>query len=230
MSPCRRDLQCAFGVFLAAYVREIGPTGRPNAVGRRLIDLEGVSVDGGHAARPGEYLLFAAQVRHGLRQGADGNHLDIVHEPGLAGVRLRDEDSLEALLLGDGGHRQDAVGVPELTVQGQLAEEHGQRRRTGELPRSHQDGQGYRQIVGRTCLSQVGGREACRDAAHWELTAGVPNGGADALTSLLDRSVRQPHDVERGQSGRDVHLDLDDVPIKSDYGAGQCLSEHVHFP
>ena len=147
--PCRRDLQCAFGVFLAAYVREIGPTGRPNAVGRRLIDLEGVSVDGGHAARPGEYLLFAAQVGYGLCQGADGNHLDIVHEPGLAGVGLRDEDTLEPLLLGDGGHRKDAVGVPELTVQGQLAEEHGQRRRAGELSRSHQDGQGYGQIVRR---------------------------------------------------------------------------------
>ena len=155
---------------------------------------------------------------------------DIVHEPGLTGVGLRDEDSLEALLLGDGGHRKDAVGVPELTVQGPFAEEHGQRGRTGELSRSHQDGQGYGQVVGRTCLSQVGGREACRDAAHWELTAGVPDGGADAFTRLLHCRVGQPHHMERGQSGRDVHLDLNDVPIESDNGAGKCLREHVHFP
>ena len=169
MPSGRRDLQGALGVFLAAYVGEIGPTRRADAVGRRLVDLEGVTVDRCHAARPGEYLLFAAQVGYGLCQGTDGNHLDIVHEPSLTGVRLRDEDTLEALLLGDGGHRQDAVGVPELAVQGQLAEEHGQRRCAGELSRPHQDGQGYGQIVRRPGLSQVGGREAGRDASHREL-------------------------------------------------------------
>ena len=112
MPTSRRDLKSALGVFLAAYVGEVGPAHRPDAVGGRVLDLEGMAVHGGDAAGPGEYLLFAAKVRHRLRQSADGNDLHVLHERGLRGVRLRYEHSLEPLLLGDGGHRQDAVRVP----------------------------------------------------------------------------------------------------------------------
>ena len=231
--PRRGDLQGALGVFLTPYVREIGPSHRPDAVVGRgffLDGLEGMTVRRGHATRPRQDLLFAAKVGHRLRQRANGNDLHALHERGLRGIRLRHEHSLEPFLLGDGGHRQDAVGVPKLTVQRQLAEEHRQRRRVGELSRTYQDGQGYGKIVGRPRFSQVGGRQTGRDASNRELAPGVPNGRPDSLTGLLDRRVGQPHDVERRQSRRDVHLDLDDVPVEPDNCASQCLREHVSFP
>ena len=41
-------------------------------------------------------------------------------------------------------------------------------------------------------------RQACGD-----------QGGAHALARLRHRLVRQAHDIERGQSGRHLHLDID---------------------
>ena len=103
--------------------------------------------------------------------------------------------------------------MSEAAVQRQLAEKDGRVRRAGYLAGAGQYSDGDGEVIGRASLPQVGRREVDRHAPHWKLATGVANGGADPLPRLLDSGVGQADDVELGQAGRDVYLDLDDVPV-----------------
>ena len=58
-------------------------------------------------------------------EGLDRHHRDAFDQAGFERVGGGDEDEADALLAGDADHRQDAVGVAHLAVEGQLAQEQG---------------------------------------------------------------------------------------------------------
>lgn len=116
--------------------------------------------------------------------------------------------------------------MPHLPVQRQLAEKERVRKIGDHLLRREHDADGYRQIVSRTLLADVGGREVDSDASRRELQAGVAHRRAHALLRLLDGGVGQPDDIESGQSGGNVDLDLDDGALEADDCAGKYFGEH----
>jgi hypothetical protein len=62
-------------------------------------------------------------------------------------------------------------------------------RRGDNLVAGEKDPEGDRQVVGRSRLLEIGGRQVDRDPAHREATAGVANGGADAVLAFADRRI-----------------------------------------
>ena len=72
-------------------------------------------------------------------------------------------------------------------------------------------------------LRQVGGREVDGDPPRRQREAGGDQRRAHPLARLRDRLVREADDIERRQSGRDLHLDVD--------GAGlDALERHCRDP
>ena len=100
-------------------------------------------------------------------------------------------------------------------------------RRGDDLVAGEEDAEGDRQVVGGSRLLQVGRRQVDRDPADREATAGVANGGADAVLALADRRIGQPdHDRPR-HALADVDFDLDQHAVETDDRAREHLCQHV---
>ena len=118
----------------------------------------------------------------------------------------------------------------DAAVQRQLTQEHSAGDVSRDLAGARQDANGDREVVGRAGLLQIGGRQVHRDAAHGKLETRVSNRGSHPLLGLLNGSVRQTHDVERGQAGRDIHLRLNHGAVQADHGASKGLGKHKESP
>ena len=141
-------------------------------------------------------------------------------------VGLGHDDVGEALLIGEGDHRQHAVGVAQAAVEGQLAEEDGVRQVGGHLLGAEQDADGDGQVVGGSGFLEVGRGQVDDDALHRKDAAGVADGRPHALAGFLYGGVRQADDDEGRQPGGDVRFDFNDRAIEPNDGAGHHLGEH----
>ena len=82
------------------------------------------------------------------------------------GVHGRHEDGADAVVAGQGHHRQDAVGVAQRAVQPQLAQEQAAGVVEDHLLAGPQHAHGHRQVVAGAFLAQVGGRQVDGDPLH----------------------------------------------------------------
>ena len=208
--------QGPFGVILAADVGQVGAV-RRLAVAVEIDAAVGEGRDGG----------FALQVRQQLGQGGYGIDAHAVHQGGFGGVHGGHIDHADALFPRHPDHRQDAGGVAQAAVQGQLAQEYGRLRGRQRLAGAEQDAGGDGQVVGRAGLFQVGGGQVDGDAAHRELAAAVAQRRPHALFGFLHGGVGQPHDVEGGQPRRNIGFGLYNLPVQP--GDGASLSGGQHF-
>ncbi len=76
-------------------------------------------------------------------------------------------------------------------------------------------------------LRRSAGREVHRDPPGRMVVAGVAERAPDTLPSLGQRRIRQPHDREAGQPGRDIDLDADDPSGDAVKGCGDEGCEHA---
>ena len=92
-------------------------------------------------------------MRGKLHQRTDRNHLDAFNQRCLGRVDIRHVHRAEAALAGEADHRQDAVRVPQVPIERQLAEEDRVAVRLRHLPGRDEDTDGDRQIVRRSLLA-----------------------------------------------------------------------------
>ena len=128
-----------------------------------------------------------------------------------------------------GDHGDDARGVAHHAVQRELAGHQRilELRRGDDLVAGEEDAEGDRQVVGGSGLLEVGRRQVDRHPADREATAGVANGGADAVLALADRRIRQSDDHHPRHALADVDFDLDQHAVETDDRAREDLCQHV---
>jgi len=81
------------------------------------------------------------------------------------------------------------------------------------------DAYGDRQVEAGPFFADVGRGEADGDAAIGKDATGVAYSGANPLARFLHRRVRQADDIDRGQSGKQIDFDLDQLPFEP-YNSG----------
>jgi len=82
------------------------------------------------------------------------------------------------------------------------------------------------QVVGGTLLPEVPRGQVYGDPPLGKLEAGIADGRAHPLPGLLDGRIRQADDVESWQARRNIHLHLDQNPLKADGGGGIYPGRH----
>ena len=155
---------------------------------------------------------LALQMGHQLRHIFHGNNGNALGQCRLPRVFLRDIEGLKAVFLRRNGHGQHAVDAPELSLQAQFAEKGRPFPRCSAHLCGDQNIQQDRQIVEGPALFRIGRRKIQRNAADGKFEAAVLYGGANPLPGLLDRSVRQAHDVKARQSAGNKALHRHGIP------------------
>jgi hypothetical protein len=142
-----------------------------------------------------------------------GRRLAVLRPPGSP-RRLRRRgggaDEAFAARIGADRGRQHARDRGDRTVEAEFAQhrEAGERIARDGADRGH-EAERDRQIVVAAFLRQIGGREVDGDAPGRQRQSRGDERGSHALARLGDGLVRQAHDVERGQAGRDLNLNID---------------------
>ena len=215
MAAGRGDLQGALGVVLALHLGEI-----ERILGRRVEDPVAV-----HADR----LDFDLAVQEGddFDQIVKGVDLDVLDDRRLAAVQLGDDDPVQAVCPGGQGDRDRAFDRPQGTVQGELAEDRvpsqtrGTNRRDGA-----QDADRDRQVKTRSFFFDVRRRQVDRDLLRREAEPGILDRGGYPVLGFLDRVVGQAHGRELRQAVGQIDLDVDEIAVDAERGAGNDFGEH----
>jgi len=128
---------------------------------------------------------------------------------GFGAASGRADESFATGVRADRG-RQDAGDSGDRAIEAELAQygEAGNCVAGDGADRGHQ-AERNRQIVMAAFLGKIGRGEVDGDAPGRQRQAGGDQRRAHPFARLRDRLVRQTHDVEGGQSGRHLHLDID---------------------
>ena len=102
MASRRGNFQGPLGVLLSLDVGEVGLI----EVGLFFRGFDPIYVVRGKR-------FVAAEVVYQDRQSGNGKNVDADHDCGLSLIVVGDKHAVEALVLGNADHRQDAVGVPD---------------------------------------------------------------------------------------------------------------------
>ena len=207
------DLQGPLDVFLALDI------GKVRKVLRCLLRCPlGLRLDEG----------LALQMGHKLCHIFHRNDGDALGKCRLPRVFLRDIEGLKAVFLRRNGHGQHAVDAPELPLKAQLPEKGRLFPGRPAHLRCDQNIQQDRQIVEGPALFRIGGRQIQGNAADGKFEAAVLYGGADPLPGLLDRSVRQAHDVKARQSAGNKALHRHGIPADAVQAQRIQVRNHSH--
>ena len=118
-------------------------------------------------------------------------------------------------------------GPAHLAAEPELADQRHAARARPHLLRAEQDPERDREVERRARLAQLRRGEVDRDPPRRVVVAGVAQRAADPLARLGQRGVRQPHDREARQPGRDVDLDPDDPAGDPVERGGEQGREHA---
>ena len=220
MAAGRGHLQRPLRVLLASDVSEIDTASRHSGL---AILPTAVSLPAALNRLQGR---LTPEVSGQLGETLHWHNFDVLDEGSLLRVRRRDEHRLQTLVPGYDNHWQNAVRMPQGAVQRKLAEQQSRVGYRGDLAGAQQDRDGDGQVIGRPRLPQVRRRQADGDPPHGKLVAGVPYRRPHPLPRLLHRRIGKADDVKRGQTRRDVYLDLDDQTVEAHDSA--CLGLGVH--
>ena len=145
-----------------------------------------------------------------LDEGRGGDDLHFRARPGGFGAAGGGADETFAARVGANRGREHARDRSDRAVEAEFTQhgEAGERVRRDGADRRHQ-AERDRQIIVAAFLRHVGRREVDRDAPGRQRQARGDQRRAHALAGLGYGLVGQAHDVERGQAGRDLNLDID---------------------
>jgi len=119
-----------------------------------------------------------------------------------------------AALVSQGGHGEDAGGVANAAIEGELTDEEGiLDPLRPNLLSSQEDAHGNGQVVGRALFAQVSRSQVDGKALVGVEEPGVLDGRPHALSGLLDSGVRQANDDYAGQPPRGVYLYFDNGTV-----------------
>ncbi len=169
----------------------------------------GRAMGGATAGFGGGQAFPVGQVGADGKQGAGGQNVRRAGQCRFAGALFGQDEGLAAIP-GLQGHGQRAANRPQLAGQRQFAGEFviGQGRRR-DLPAGGEDAEGDRQVEAPGLLGQVGRRQVDGDALAGKLEAGIDDGGAHAVTRLLDLGIGQADQRKAGQAAGQMGLDDD---------------------
>ncbi len=162
-----------------------------------------------------------AEVAHGI----DGH---AGHEGRFRGIIGGHKDMLQPFGAGQGGQRQDALGVAGGAVQRQLADEDGLFQFVGpNLAGGSQHADGNGQVVSRAFLAQIGrGQIDGQAVVGGEAQAAVLDGGIDAVAALANGRIGQADQREVRRAADNIDFDFDQFGIQTNDGATENLGEH----
>jgi hypothetical protein len=168
-------------------------------------------------------MLLAPKERHHLGERPGRDHAKAVHQPGLAGVGLRDHNAVHPPSRRRGRHGQDARRGHQPAAQRELARQ----RVSGQpvvrqLGRCRQDGHGDGKVESRPVFPQLGGAEVDGHPPQRPLQARMLHGGADPLPGVVDGRPGQPGEMEGRKAPADVRLHGHEVAADTDdrHGVG----------
>lgn len=211
----RGDLERPLGVSLSPDLREVHVVCR--GLARR-----GVRVHTGRLDRP-----LAAEPLDRFAEAPERERREVPDHRGLAAVGGGEQKAVEAFAPAGQGDREHAPHGMDLAVQRQLADQEKPAQRVPlHEPRGGEDPEGDGEVEGRAFLSEVGWREAHRDALHGEGIAGVPDGAPDAIAALADGGVGEADHVESRQSRGDIDLHRDHCRVDSGHGGREHPGQH----
>lgn len=172
----------------------------------------------------------AAQPVLQLAQRAHAPHVDAVDQAGLGQVVGRDHHGRPAVALG-GQHRgQHPAHRPDPPVQRQLAQQHRLVQPVPRvLPLRRQHRRRQSDVVDAAHFRQRRRRQRQRQPRLRPVVGAVADRRPDPVARLLQRGVRQPHQMHAGQTGRDVGLDLHDLSVHAAHRDGERASQR-HQP
>ncbi len=201
------------GVFLPLDLSEIG----------RRDGRHGVRLD----VRLGRDDLAPGQVVIKLGERSDRDHFQVRDECGFSSVHFGDNDALETVLAGGGGHRQHAARVAYGAVQREFA--HHQHA-FGGFGQQHagvdEHPHGDRQVVRRPFLADRGRGKVDHQPFARHRHPGVANRRLDPFAAFLHRRVGQTHHGHAGQALGVVHFHFDDHAVESDHCTGVYARKH----
>src|SRR5579885_641566 len=217
MTPAGRDLQRAFDMLLPAYRRHILP------VDDILFEIKHAWVGDERLYQP-----LPVEMGHKLVQRLDGIDDDLLDQRGLDGIDGRHENGFDAFLTRQGDHWQDAVGMAQAAIERKLAQKQVIRYLLIRVDgaRSQQYSYGYRKIVGRAFLPQVGGRQIDGDALIGKKAATVLYRRTHPFPRFVDGSIGETDNREGSKPVGDIHLNLDQRAFQTNNCTTLYLCQH----
>jgi hypothetical protein len=165
--------------------------------------------------------------RRDAREIADPGDCHALDEAGLRRALARDDESVEPVAPCTLGHGERPATRAQLATEGQLTEDgpavDAVRR---HLAAGDEQSARRREVVARSRLREVRGREVDRDAPVRELETGVAHGGVHALARLADGGVAAADDGEARKAGAQIDLDGDPACGEAVDGEGGEAGEH----
>lgn len=212
MPACRCNLQRALGGFLTLYLAQIGAV-----IGK----LGFTRLRGGEQA-------VALEVIEQRQQIGRGDHFDRARPCSFRALRGRAHQTLR-LRRGMECRQQHAGGRRDPGVEAKLADDDiiGERFRIDHAHRP-QHAERDRQIVMRSFLGQIGGREVYGDPLGRQRKAERGNSGTHPLAAFGNGLVGEPDHIEGGYTGRD--LDLHFHPARFQPQIRHCRYDCDHRP
>ena len=98
--------------------------------------------------------------------------------------------------------------------------------RARQLFARREDAERDGQVERRTALGNVGGREVDGHPLEWKLVPRIDQRRVHPLATLLDSRLGKPDRCERGQAGREIHLDVHRQRADPHDGRGTNAGEH----
>ena len=224
------------GTGRAAHQEVVAPGGRYLQGALRLllaVDLGQVvlrigrwrSVFDDHPRRGRDGLNAEQVVDHGDQRRARDD-LEVFDERRLRCVGRGHEDALVAKPRQPARGDEHAVDMPNRTVEGELAEERGSRRRR-LMRKRERDCHCHRQVEPGALLAHLRRRQVHGETGPWELEAAVADRGADALACLFDCRRCEANQEELARiAAADVGLDVDPSHVQAGKHARVDASKH----
>ena len=170
--------------------------------------------------------LCALQMPGQLGHIPDGIDRQALADAGLRGIFRRDEQGSQPCLPGSHGHGQHPGGRLEPALQRQLAQKACVGRWRWELSGGAQQAHQHGQVIDRAFLFQVAGGQIHCDAPLRKIEAAVFHRRPDPVPGLLDRGVRQAHDIKLRQPAAEIALAQHRLALDADDPAGMDICYH----
>ena len=190
----------------AAAVAADGPGGLPGGVDAVAGGWRSVR----SAAADPEPGSPAVELLHQLLQVGGRAHHQIRNQGGFIGVVRRHHQRLGSLTNRQFRHRQHPPAGAEAAIQSQFAgTPEALEAWAVQLATGHQQGQGDGQVEGGTFLAQIRRRQVDHHPHQRAAKAAVAQGRAHPFPRLLNRLVRQTHQLDSRQAWGQVDLHRD---------------------
>ena len=175
-------------------------------------------------------LTAAVEHRRHLAQRPRPDNLYALDHSALLDIGTGQEHAAKPPLARHSHKRQHAPYPAQRAVERELADEHRSVGHTSiDLPGRGENGYGYRQIVERPLLAQIGRGKVHDDLLGRHAQLRIFECRAYALLALLDRAVGQADEIEPYAAGSDIGFDGNVESFDAREGTRMNLGEHRYI-